>query len=142
MSQMLLYLLRDQKRSHQTIGSLSVDGQYFCNTLEDTVREVKGQPVSQWKIKGQTAIPAGRYRVTIDQSAHFGRRMLHLLDVPGFSGIRIHGGNTEADVEGCIAVGKIRTATGIGVCADVLATLEGRVGAALAAGRDVFIEVV
>ena len=123
------------------LGVLSIDGVPFCQTLEDQVREIPGKPVEQWKIKGQTAIPAGRYRVTIDRSDRFGRLMIHVLDVPGFSGIRVHGGNTDKDVEGCIAVGRVRTMTGIADCAKVLEDLESRVALSLGAGENVYLEI-
>jgi hypothetical protein len=88
-----------------TIGEITVDGQVKSFTLEDAVREVPGQPVATWKIPGKTAIPAGEYEVRITTSARFGRPLPLLVEVPGFSGIRIHPGNTSADTEGCILVG-------------------------------------
>lgn len=81
-----------------TIGELHIDGDLFCYTLEDTCR--KGP-----KIAGQTAIPMGKYGVIIDYSERFGKEMPHILDVPGFEGIRIHSGNTSKDTEGCILLG-------------------------------------
>lgn len=89
-----------------TIGELLVDGSPFCYTLEDPIREVDGQPVSAWKVAGDTAIPSGLYQVEITYSPHFERDLPILLDVPGFDGIRIHGGNTDRDTEGCILVGQ------------------------------------
>ena len=80
-----------------TIGRLYIDGDYFCYTLEDKVRVEK--------IPGETAIPAGRYSVIVDHSNHFQRDLPHILNVPGFEGVRIHPGNTKADTEGCILVG-------------------------------------
>lgn len=88
-----------------TIGSLLVDEIQFCETLEDVVREVPGRPVAEWKVKGGTAIPAGVYPVEITWSARFKCDLPLVSNVPGFEGIRIHAGNTDADTEGCILVG-------------------------------------
>lgn len=82
-----------------TIGKLSIDGHYFCDTLEDTVRP------AGVKIPGRTAIPAGKYQIEITESIRFNRLMPIIKDVPGFSGVRIHSGNTAEDTEGCILVG-------------------------------------
>lgn len=102
---MKLKLLRNPSADGATIGKLFVEGVFECFTLEDQIREVPGQAVEQWKVAGQTAIPSGTYRVTVDFSMRFQRMMLHVLNVPGFDGIRIHSGNTAADTEGCILVG-------------------------------------
>ena len=88
-----------------TIGLMAINGAVTIYTLEDVVREAAGKPVEQWKVPGKTAIPRGRYRVTITPSARFGRDMPLLNDVPGYVGVRIHSGNTAADTEGCILVG-------------------------------------
>lgn len=81
-----------------TIGSLSIDGQYFCDTLEDAVRQVK--------VYGKTAIPYGRYNIILNVSPHFGRILPRLIDVPQFDGVLIHRGNTAEDTAGCILVGE------------------------------------
>lgn len=88
-----------------SVGTLYVDGKQFCYTLEDCVRE-DGRSVNSWKIPGKTAIPTGTYNVVITPSQRFKRDLPLLKNVPGFSGIRIHSGNTAADTEGCILVGK------------------------------------
>jgi hypothetical protein len=88
-----------------TIGHLSIDGEPFCDTLEDPIREKQGKPVNTWKVKGDTAIPQGTYTVEISWSGRFKCDLPILLNVPGFSGIRIHAGNTNKDTEGCILVG-------------------------------------
>lgn len=95
---MKLLLERKWLSATCTIGTLSVDGKFFCYTLEDVVR-------TGAKVAGQTAIPEGTYTVIIDNSARFKRKMPHVLNVPNFEGIRIHSGNTDKDTEGCILVG-------------------------------------
>ena len=88
-----------------TVGKLSADGKFVCYTLEDKVREEIGVPVEQWKVMGQTAIPKGTYPVTITMSNRFKTQLPLLGSVPGFSGVRIHTGNSAKDTEGCILVG-------------------------------------
>ena len=97
---MNLHLLRSFPQETETIGDLFVDGQWFCHTLEDRIR-----PVDAPKVPGETAIPCGDYSVVITFSPKFRRDLPLLVDVPGFSGIRIHPGNTQFDTEGCILVG-------------------------------------
>lgn len=97
---MNLRLVREPTIDGATLGSLYVDKHWRCFTIEDAIRPVK--------VPGQTAIPPGRYKVTLTESARFKRVLPLLNDVPGFSGIRIHPGNTIADTEGCILVGRDR----------------------------------
>ena len=87
------------KGAEYTIGRLALDGKYFCDTLEDRVR-TNGE-----KVRGQTAIPAGNYEVILNWSPRFKRVLPMVLDVPGFSGVRIHAGNCAEDTEGCVLVG-------------------------------------
>ena len=95
-----------------TLSHLAIDGIRFAPgpyILEDKVREVAGgMPVATWKIPKETAIPVGRYRVEINMSARFVKRMIQLMDVPGYSGIRVHAGNTSHDTDGCMVTGKER----------------------------------
>lgn len=88
-----------------TEGQFFVDDQFVCYTLEDRFREDINKPVTAWKVAGDTAIPEGRYIVQLTFSPRFQMVLPILLDVPGFSDIRIHSGNTAADTEGCILVG-------------------------------------
>jgi hypothetical protein len=88
-----------------TAGQVLINGEPFCYCLEDEVREIDGVPVEQWKIKGVTAIPRGRYRVLLTYSPKFGRVLPELLNVPGYSKIRSHSGNKAEHTEGCILVG-------------------------------------
>ena len=85
-----------------TIGRLYVNGELWCNTLEDKVRDL----TKEKKVPGKTAIPAGTYKVVLTYSNKFKRRLPLLLDVPFFTGIRIHAGNTADDSEGCILLGE------------------------------------
>ena len=62
----------------------------------------------------QTAIPLGRYRLSITPSARFKEDLPLLADVPGFEGIRIHAGNTHEDTEGCLLVGQMLTGLALG----------------------------
>ena len=105
-SHVTLRLLRSPSKHHITFGTLFVDEVMECLTLEDEIRERPGVPVSAWKIPGQTAIPAGRYLISLTMSARFGRVLPLLHDVPGFSGIRIHTGNVIDETDGCILVGR------------------------------------
>lgn len=104
---MKLELKRQPSTDKATIGELSIDGKPYCYTLEDVVREVEGQPVKEWKIPHETAIPCGTYHVILTYSNRFKKYLPLLLDVPGFSGVRIHPGNGPDDTEGCILVGKL-----------------------------------
>jgi len=131
-----LTLSRSQFEPNCTIGRLFVDGKQFCWTLEDVVR-----PTGAPKVFGQTAIPPGTYGLIITHSPHFGRDLPLLLNVPGFDGIRIHPGNTDADTEGCILVGMDRLADSIGRSRIAFDALFPQIQQALARGELVSIEV-
>lgn len=106
---MELKIVRQSKTLHSTIGSLYIDGVKLCDTLEDTNRNLTStmtlDQINKIKVPHETAIPTGRYQVIIDMSTRFKKLMPHILDVPGFEGIRIHSGNTSVDTEGCILLG-------------------------------------
>lgn len=94
-----LTLKRINISEKSTTGALFLpDNVFGCFTLEDTVRN--------HKIPGKTAIPSGRYEIQINWSNRFQKMMPQLLDVPFYKGIRIHPGNTPANTEGCILVGR------------------------------------
>jgi hypothetical protein len=100
---MNLKLVRTFKGPKYTIGKLYIDGEYFCDTLEDVVRVLNS--ISD-KIYGETAIPAGEYQLVLSMSNRFKRILPAILNVPFFEGIRIHAGNTDIDSHGCILVGE------------------------------------
>ena len=101
---MKLQLQRHTRAPHSTLGDLYINGFYQCHTCEDVVRAIG--PNGEGKIPGETAIPAGTYRVILNESPRFKRIMPRLLNVPHFDGILIHKGNTDADTHGCILVGR------------------------------------
>ena len=99
---MNIELNRITRKLSYTIGRLFVDGKYFCDTLEDRCRDLDKEK----KVMNETAIPEGTYEVIVNVSARFKRKLPLLLDVPHFSGIRIHRGNTDKDTSGCILEGE------------------------------------
>ena len=94
---MTLKLLPFTKTEKSTISKLYVDDVFECYILEDTIRAVK--------VHGETAIPSGTYNVVITMSNRFKKPLPLLENVPNFSGIRIHSGNTSADSDGCLLTG-------------------------------------
>lgn len=107
---MEIKLKRIAKKSSYTIGKLYIDNVYFCDTLEDCDRGlIQSMPLKDLqriKVKDRTAIPTGTYKVLWTYSPRF-KKMMPLIDnVPGFSGIRIHSGNTDSDTSGCILCGE------------------------------------
>lgn len=114
----MVYILRKMKiklvriafKETYTIGKLYVDGVYECDVIEDKDRGLDDSmtvnEILKRKIKGQTAIPTGHYNIEITYSPKYKRMMPLLIGVKGFSGIRIHSGNTAKDTEGCLLVGK------------------------------------
>lgn len=119
---MELRLKRIALRSEYTIGKLYVDGEYVCDTIEDTVRDLDKDGKfdnGESKIPGKTAIPYGRYEVTMKvrspKYSNFSKYswakkydgyLPRLLNVPHFDGVLIHVGNSALDSEACVLVGE------------------------------------
>ena len=107
---MILTLRRIAKRPTYTIGKLYINGDWFCDTIEDTDRSLYDYmdetTIKAQKIFCETAIPYGLYKVILTMSPKYKRIMPRLLNVKAFDGILIHSGNTEKDSCGCIIVGK------------------------------------
>ena len=106
---MELLLKRIYSGSSYTIGHLYINGNYYCDVLEDVDRglsnDMSEEQIKKIKVYGRTAIPKGTYKVEVTYSPKFKRYLPILLNVKGFSGIRIHSGNTPEDTLGCILVG-------------------------------------
>ena len=119
---------RKYKKSTYTISNMYIDGKWFCNTVEDTDRDLSNtmSPSYIGKVKDVnkngktddcvTAIPRGTYKVTLDVvSPKFSKKPYYkkfcngkvprLLNVPGFDGILIHCGSSAKSSAGCIIVG-------------------------------------
>lgn len=107
---------RRWKRDNYTISRVFVDGErwgdgsHWCSALEDTDRGLhngmRQSEITRRKIYGKTAIPGGMYDVIITHSPRFGKPLPLVVGVPGFSGVRIHPGNTAEDTDGCILLGE------------------------------------
>ena len=136
-------LRRHPSNEKCTIGELYLDGSLVCFTLEDVVREVADTPVVTWKVPHETAIPQGRYRITLTMSKRFGRVLPLVNNVENFEGVRIHPGNVAENTEGCLL-------PGMAIGPNDESVLESRramqkvydiVDNCLRDGRDVFIDV-
>lgn len=106
---MKLTLKRIAIRPTYTIGKLYIDDVYFCDTIEDTVRDLNKNGKfdnGEKKVHSKTAIPYGIYEIKWTYSPRFKKYTPQLMNVPSFEGIRIHAGNTSADTEGCLILGK------------------------------------
>ena len=101
---------RIARKDGYTIGRMSLNGVYFCDTLEDTDRGLNAamsvDEILSKKRKGITAIPTGKYDVILTFSPRFKRVLPLLLNVPGYQYIRVHNGNRPDSTEGCLLVGE------------------------------------
>lgn len=122
---MKLTLKRIAKRNTYTIGRLYIDNVLFCDVLEDKDRGLRSDmplsKIQQIKVKHETAIPTGTYKITLNViSPKFSQKQFYrdnanngrlprLLNVPGYDGVLIHvgdGQNGSRLTSGCILVGK------------------------------------
>lgn len=117
---MEIVVYRKYKKASYTVGRLSIDGTFICNTMEDADRGLDdGMPdwmIRNKKIPNVTAIPTGRYEVDMSTvSPRFSQKQFYmdvcqgklprLKNVKGFEGILIHTGNDETHSSGCLLVG-------------------------------------
>ena len=122
-----------------TPGELFYNGQHFAFTCEDEDRRLEDG--GKEKVYGRTCIPRGSYTVEVSWSPHFGKRLPGVLGVPGFTGIRFHGGNHAEDSLGCILIGKVRTPDGVAQCAAVVQRVIDLLDSLEDAGQAVVLEV-
>ena len=136
---MKLIVVRRVITPKSTAGDLYIDNVWRCYTLEDCDRflEQGGE-----KVYGQTAIPRGTYKVEVSDSPRFGRRLPILLDVPRYTGVRIHCGNDADDTEGCILVGALQQPNFVGNSKAAFAMVFPLIDAAFRRGEDITLEVV
>lgn len=153
---MKLLLKRIALRPTYTIGQLFIDGDRFCDTCEDKVRDTNKDgdllDEGEGKVYAQTAIPYGTYDVTLNvQSPKYSTRKQYefckgylprLLDVPHFEGILIHIGNKPEDSAGCILVGENKVVGGLINSTATFTRLYGRLKAAADRGEKIEIEIV
>lgn len=134
----MFYLKLVRRPGKHNFGTLVVGKLFICDTLEDEDRKLEAGGI---KVKGQTAIPRGIYKVQVAYSPRFGKPLPLVMDVPQFEGVRIHGGVDEEDTEGCILVGVRagdKLSRGIAVSAQITAILS----AAQARGEGIQLEVI
>ena len=116
---MKLTLKRIALKPTYTIGKLYIDDNYFCDTLEDTIRDLNKNGKfdnGEKKIKGKTAIPYGTYEITTNVVSSrfknrvwakpYGGKIPRLINVQSFDGVLLHPGSSAEDTSGCLLVGK------------------------------------
>lgn len=139
---MKLKLVRKYRKETYTIGKLYVDGVYLCDTIEDRDRGLDDSmslaDIMVKKRYGETAIPYGTYKVEITYSPKYKKMMPEIKNVKGFSGIRIHSGNTAKDTLGCLIIGKN---TQVGMVTESRKTYN-KLFALLKDAKDISIEIV
>ena len=142
---------RAWKKRDYTISRVYIDGQRFgdgrnyCNALEDYDRgltsDMTVDDILSVKVYGETAIPTGRYKVVLDWSNAFKKVLPHVLAVKGFTGIRIHSGNTAKDSRGCVIIGQN---TKVGMVTESrywMGLLQKRIAAAINKGEEVWLTI-
>ena len=138
---MKLKLIRIFGTEGFTEGKLYIDDVFECYTVEDEDRHLEAGGV---KIAAVTAIPKGTYEVVLSMSPRFKKVLPEVLNVPGFTGVRIHSGNSSKDSEGCILVGSSNDRNDddwIGGSRDALAQLMTKM-ATVTSGTKVYLDVV
>ena len=136
---MKLTLKRDPPSNNSTIGEISISGFFECYILEDVDRFLEKDGI---KIAGKTAIPRGCFEIILDWSDRFKCLMFLLIDVPGFTGVRIHAGNTAENTDGCLLTGQTKEEDSVGQSVAGLKNLSIKILSAMMRGESVWIEIV
>jgi hypothetical protein len=134
---LVLELTRTWYTAASTIGELTIDGKFECYILEDADRLRKRRK----KEYGKTAIPRGTYEIRLTYSPRFKKKLPLLANVPGFTGIRIHAGNTAEDTEGCLLPGLTRSENFVGQSKRALGKLIKQLERAEREGKRIIIKV-
>lgn len=140
---MELKVERFQHNENETFGKFYIEGVYQCFTLED--------PYKEKKVWGETRIPEGRYKVELRKAGgfhekytekfgkDFHRGMLHVTNVPNYTYILIHIGNTNKDTNGCLLVGTGKTKNSITNSTLAYKKIYPPIAKALEEGKEVWI---
>jgi len=144
-NEMELKLKREVFTDNSTIGSLYVDGVFECYILEDKDRNLTNlmplEKIAGTKVYGKTCIPYGRYEVDWTMSARFKKMMPILLNIKGWTGIRIHAGNSEIDSLGCLLCGRLKLNDRISESTLATNRLYKKIEAAKKQGQRIFITI-
>lgn len=155
MEDLHLFLDRHFKGPKYTIGKLYVDGEFFCDTMEDVDRgltaDMTESEIASKKVYGKTAIPRGTYSVTLNvKSPKYSQRAQYsfcdgflprLVGVPGFDGILIHIGNYPEDTDGCILVGRNKVVGAVMQSTETFKKLYSLLKSASDSGRGIQIRI-
>lgn len=144
MEKLEIQLKRVFKGDTYTIGKMSIDGVYFCDTLEDKNRDLNENGKfdnGEEKVYGETCIPFGRYKIKLAYIAKFKRETPWLQNVPNFSGILIHAGNVPAHTLGCILVGENKVKGMVINSKPYELKLTKQIKEAIAQGKEVYITI-
>lgn len=146
---MEIKVTRRKEGLNSTLSTMDAFGFISLYVLEDKDRRLTAdmplEQIREIKVPGRTAIPVGRYKVDITYSNRFKRQMPILIGVPGFTGIRIHAGNTHQNTDGCLLLGlKHGQENGeymVGTSRVACIRLQSHIAAVLAKGQEVWITI-
>ena len=142
---MQLRIEREPSTKFSTPGKLYIDNVFFVFILEDVMRADPNPntPQNEAKVYGETCIPAGRYRVRVTYSPKFKKKLPEILNVPGYTGIRLHGGVTAKHSLGCPLTGQARVSLDE-IAGGIAASeaLKAKIEAAEARGEEVWITIL